>query len=181
MSSGRGKPNPKMLGNKNAVGNSGGGNKPEIYEPKVADRCRKLALLGLTDLEIAGVVRVSEQCFHQWKAKHPELRQALDDGRDDADATVVDSLHQRAKGMTIRQTKVFVNPSTGAVDKVDYKVTLPPDVRAQEIWLRNRRRSRWGNRGDDAEPGTTINIIGGLPQDDGFGGSPLPTDDKKKD
>jgi hypothetical protein len=61
--------------------------RPIIYEAEAhCARAFKLALLGLTDLEIAEQFGISELTLNRWKAEHPEFRKSLKNGKVPADA-----------------------------------------------------------------------------------------------
>ena len=62
-------------------------------------------------------------------------------GRDVADAAVVQKLFSRAIGYTYETKKVFLY--RGEAVKVDHTVHYPPDTQACMFWLRNRRRRHW--------------------------------------
>lgn len=55
-----------------------GPGRPSVYDPSMAEQARKLALLGLTDAEIAEFFGVTEQTINNWKDEHPAfLRPSL--------------------------------------------------------------------------------------------------------
>jgi uncharacterized protein YjcR len=55
-------------GNKNALGNRGGG-RETTYSPEYAEKAFKIALLGATDKELADILGVSETTINAWKKK----------------------------------------------------------------------------------------------------------------
>lgn len=89
------------------------------------DLARKYCLLGATDKDLARYFSVSISTINNWKAAHPEFVDAMGEGKAIADATVAESLYHRAIGADVVEGK------------------LPADVKAAEIWLRNRRRDLW--------------------------------------
>jgi len=68
-------------------------------------------------------------------------------GKERADADVAFSLYQRAKGVTVISEKAFKG-AKGDVVVAETRTQLPGDVRAAEIWLRNRQRKRWAKPED---------------------------------
>jgi hypothetical protein len=60
-----------------------------------------------------------------------------------ADAEVANALRRRALGLTVRETKCFLDPRTGKVTKVTYDKPIPPSEVAAMMWLTNRQRDRW--------------------------------------
>lgn len=125
--------------------------RPSKYDPDtVPEQARKLAMLGLTDREMAGFFGVSEQTLNAWKARHPEFLESLKAGKDVADAEVAVSLYQRATGYShpeddIRSVggEIVITPTTKR---------YPPDTMAAMYWLNNRQRGRW-NRSPDPNGG----------------------------
>ena len=79
-----------------------------------------------------------------WIATIPEFAAAVQQGRDVADADVVQSLHSRATGYSYETEKIF--HYRGDVMKVPHTVHYPPDTTACMFWLRNRRRRDWPRR-----------------------------------
>ena len=69
---------PAPFGNKNAIGNKGGGRKPK-YRPEYAAEVLSLALLGLTDEEIGEHFGVNGPCICKWQKKHVEFGKAVKD------------------------------------------------------------------------------------------------------
>src|ERR1041384_7074197 len=67
--------------------------------PCTAEHVRRvfeLALLGLTDDELAEALGISERTLENWKLRHPEFLEALKRGKSLADAEVAHSLYRRA-------------------------------------------------------------------------------------
>jgi hypothetical protein len=130
-------------GNQNAVGNSGGG-RPSLYKEEYAEMARKVALLGATDAELAGVFDVSEVTINNWKLEHIEFSLALKKGKLIADADVADRLYQRAMGYQHPEVDIRV---------IDHEVVMTPitkiyapDPTAAIFWLKNRQRAKWRDR-----------------------------------
>lgn len=152
--------------------------RPTYYKPEFCEQVTKLCKLGATDKEIAGFFEVSESTLNLWKAEYPEFSESIKKGKIIADAEVAYSLHKRAVGYQYDEvTFEKIGPGEDKVEvgetgiesiKQDlYKkkvVTkeVPPDVAAQNIWLKNRRgkvaqeAQRWADRqeltGSDGAP-----------------------------
>ena len=77
----------------------------------------------------------------QWIATHPEFAEAVQQGRDIADATAVESLFTRVIGYNHQVEKVFLH--RGEPRTAIYTVHVPPETRACMFWLRNRRPEDW--------------------------------------
>ncbi|MBO3760370.1 hypothetical protein [Ciceribacter sp. L1K22] len=117
------------------------GGRPTLYEEKFADQAKMLATLGATDLEISQFFNVSLRTIHRWKIEHEEFREALEIGKDEADAKVEESLYRRAVGYTFDSEKILV--VEGEVQRVETMEHVPPDVKAATFWLQNRRPGIW--------------------------------------
>lgn len=141
-------------GNKNAVGNKGGGRKSD-YQTVFARTAYKLTMLGATDAQLADFFEVSEATINAWKKKHIEFSKALKKGKDVADAEVAMKLFKRATGYKydeVSYEKILLD----ADDKESIKQEafkkkvivkeIAPDVTAQIFWLKNRQKDKWKDR-----------------------------------
>lgn len=108
---------------------------------------RKLAQLGAIEREIADFLEVSPKTIWDWKYNYPEFREALQLGKDEADERVVKALYNRAIGYSFDSEKVHFDKD-GLVSRADIVEHVPPDTRACQYWLNNRRRGEWKNTWD---------------------------------
>lgn len=147
-------------GNKNAVGNKGGN--PGKYKKRVdLKRVKDLMSLGLTDKQLAGVLKVSEQTVNAWKKK-PEFLEALRAGKDFADDQVERALFERATGYEHPEDDIRV--CDGIIVTTPTVKHYPPDTSAAIIWLKNRRPEKWRDKptGDgDGEIKVNITVSNG--------------------
>jgi hypothetical protein len=111
------------------------------YKPDHCTLAYKFCLLGATNEDLAGLFEVCVAIIGYWLRKSPEFKQAVQDGRDVADADVAHSLLQKAKGFTHKDVKVLRGDS--GAQEVEYNRYFPPDTQAAVFWLRNRRRKQW--------------------------------------
>ena len=118
-----------------------GPGRPSLYKPENNEFARKFCLLGATNEDLAGLFDVAVRTIDNWIATIPEFAAAVQQGRDVADADVVQSLHSRATGYNYEAEKIF--HFRGEVMKVPHTVHCPPDTTACMFWLRNRRRRDW--------------------------------------
>ena len=126
-----------------------GAGRPSKYEPEFAQQAEKLAKLGLTDKELAAFFEVEEKTLNNWKHEHPEFLQSLKDGKEMADARVVQKLFERAMGYEHPETKFFTVNKGDFVQEIETRETTkiyPPDVTAAIFWLKNRQPSRWRDK-----------------------------------
>ena len=123
-------------------------NKKTVWRAEIPQQAREFALLGITDREMAVHFGVDETTFNKWKRLHPELKEALDGGRDGANAKVAASLYERAVGFT--ETVQEIKLVMGEPKVVEYKRYFPPEVQAQIFWLKNRRPDLWRDKVENA-------------------------------
>lgn len=142
--------------------------RPTDYKIEYCEQVEKLCKLGATDKETADFFDVTEQTINNWKSEHPEFFESIKKGKIIADAEVAHSLHKRAIGYQYDEvTYEKIGPGDDKVEvgekgmesvKQDLyrkKVVtkeVPPDVAAQNIWLKNRRNKidkealRWADK-----------------------------------
>lgn len=119
-------------------------------------------LLGCTEQRIAEHLGVDYATMIRWKEQHPSFRKAFIDGGEKADAEVAKSMYRMSKGYKANEVTTRKEGKKTSVTIVEKNVA--PNVRAAEIWLRNRTASRknWtrGPEEDDIKPveQPTINI-----------------------
>lgn len=120
-----------------------------IYDPNTfPDMAYKFCLLGATNEQLGKFFGVKTNTIDYWMSTHVPFFKAVHEGRDIADAEVAKSLHNRATGFTKRAVKIFCNPTTGNSEIIEYDEYHPPDTRACQYWLNNRRRhdpGKWVN------------------------------------
>jgi len=127
---------------------------PTLFREKYIDQAYQLALLGLTNDEMASVFGVARATFYNWQKEIPEFLDAIKSGKAPADGEVVASLRQRALGYSHAEMKVFLHE--GKI--VEHVVTkhYPPDTAAMCFWLKNRQRRNWLESFDMTSAGEKI-------------------------
>lgn len=117
--------------------------RPTAYRDGYPEQAYKLAMLGLTDAQIAEFFEISKQTLYDWQAAHPEFLDSITRGKVPADAEVAISLYKRANGYSHEAVKIFLPP--GATEPIYAKYTehYPPDTPAASLWLRNRQKALW--------------------------------------
>jgi hypothetical protein len=154
-------PPPAVLGGLHA------GGRPTVYQDTFPEQLRRLRLLMMTKEQIAQFFGVEVSTITLWCKKHPEFNAAWAAGGDKIDGEVMASLAMRAIGFE-RETKKIVTDANGTILKVEITTNYyPPETNANGLWMSNRRKN-FKLRRDPAEEReeTTINITGGLPDDD---------------
>jgi hypothetical protein len=119
--------------------------RPVEYQQAAHDeKAFDMALLGLTDVQIAKIFGIAESTINVWKEQHSSFLEALTQGREDADAKVARAMYKRALGVTITEEAL-----TRDGDVVKLRKELPSDTAAAKHWLANRQRGRWSNNGEN--------------------------------
>ena len=132
------------------------------YESHVLPRLefvKSAARMGNSEEEIAKQLGVSYSTFREYKKKHPELQAALSEGADDANGAVVNALHRRALGYTVKVRKVvkIKKPVIEDGRKIaeeevletgEEDVHVPADTKAIIFWLTNRIPELWKSSPD---------------------------------
>lgn len=125
-----------------------GPGRDSLYDPSMNDQARKLALLGLTNDEMAAFFGIDVRTFQRWMVSEPAFCQAVNEGKVVADANVADSFYKRATGEHVEIEKLRVNKVTGESEIVKIKTYIPGEAPAALNWLKNRRRQNWQDKQD---------------------------------
>jgi hypothetical protein len=128
------------LGNKRAVGNSGGGRKPK-YQPAMVGIARKACERGMVDLEIADLLGVNVATLYRWKFEHSQFARSFKLGKAEADDRVERALFSRAVGYDFNVEKQVMTRHGPRM--LRWREHAPPDVSAAMAYLKNRRPDRW--------------------------------------
>ena len=153
--------------------------RPTDYRPKYNKQVLSLALLGLTNKEIAEFLEIDEATLYRWKEKFPKFSEALQKGKEKADVEIIDTLRRRAKGFAYDEVTyeriVTEEEMTSGKDLTDKTVQplyrkrvvkkfLPPDPTSMIYWLKNRRPAAWkDNRQIDHKFDGPISFTYGAP------------------
>lgn len=128
--------------------------------PQVCEQAYRLALLGLTNREMAVAFDKDKTTIEYWYRNYPRFKDAIDQGRVFADGKVSEALYQRALGYSHPSVKFFKTTVTEkeydeegnvvkerSYDKIieqPYTKHYPPDTKAAIKWLGVRNRETWG-------------------------------------
>lgn len=121
-----------------------GAGRPTKYRAEYAKQAYKLALGSFTDKQIADFFEIDEKTLNNWKKKFPSFFQSLKRGKQIADATVADSLYQRANGYKHKAVKIM--QFEGQSFEHEYTEHYPPDTTACIFWLKNRQPETWRDK-----------------------------------
>lgn len=124
--------------------------RPTDFKEHYVEEAEKLAMLGLTIVEMATVWGTTEQTLCTWQRKNPALAAAIRRGRTGPDAEVAMSLFKRATGYSHPAVKISVTNVEGEVivTETPYTEHYPPDTAACIFWLKNRRPDLWRDKID---------------------------------
>lgn len=117
------------------------------------------ALLGMTNEQMATALGISFSTFQAWLTRHITFREAVREGKEQADAKVVYSLYQAAVGYTHPSEQILTNriktydPISGKLIgehtealRVPITKQYPPNVKAGIHWLGARQPTQWSQR-----------------------------------
>lgn len=124
--------------------------RPTKYKPEYCDQAMKLCLLGAINEELAKFFDVAVSTIGKWIAEEKEFSDAIRDGREKADAQVAKSLYHRANGYSHSEDKIFIYKGAPVVVKTIKH--YPPDTKAAEFFLKNRRPDLWRDRHEFTGP-----------------------------
>ena len=124
-----------------AVKKRGAGGRPTKFKQEYCDRAFDFALVGMTDDEIAGALKIDRATLYRWKNAHQDLCDAIKRGRDRYDTEVVErALTQRAAGYEYSE-EVMTRDGPSVITK-----RFHGSDTAAIFWLKNRQPDRWRDR-----------------------------------
>tara|TARA_E500000331_G_scaffold47672_1_gene40463 strand:+ start:378 stop:869 length:492 start_codon:yes stop_codon:yes gene_type:complete len=136
-----------------AVKKRGAGGRPTKFKPEFCDRAFDFALVGMTDDEIAGALKIDRATLYRWKNSYPQLCDAIKRGRDRYDNEVVEkALTQRAAGYDY-QEEVMTREGPSVITK-----RFHGSDTAAIFWLKNRNPDRWRDRVEHDVRAAVVNI-----------------------
>lgn len=100
---------------------------------------------GLTDEQLAQKMEISPSTLYEWKAKFPEISEALKKGKEVVDIQVENALLKRALGYEYMEERVEISEKDGKKVIQTMKQVIP-DTTAQIFWLKNRRPDKWRDK-----------------------------------
>lgn len=117
----------------------------ETAQP-IINKAYRLALLGLSDEDIALHCGIAVATFYVWLKSRKDFSEAIEKGRTLADAEVSNAMYQSATGFKREIERIEIK-KTGehTSEPVVVKVTeqIPPNTAAGIFWLKNRQKRYW--------------------------------------
>ena len=126
------------------------------------DKCIEMAKLGLTDVQMANVLGMTEQTLNNWKAKDRVFFESLKEAKVMSDESVVKSLYQRATGY--EHPEIHISNYQGEVTETPIIKHYAPDTTAMIFWLKNRQPDKWRDKQEIEQTNTNIDL--NLSEDD---------------
>ena len=116
------------------------------YNPKeTPKKAKELAAKGLLDKDIAKALGISVPTLKLWRKKHPELNEAMKEGKIVPDDQVEASLFKKAMGYEVEEKEYDVEGDKKILKRTKTKHISPSDV-AIIFWLKNRRPEEWRDK-----------------------------------
>lgn len=100
---------------------------------------------SLTKTELAKKIDVNPKTLSMWERKYPEIENAIKRGRDITDVYVENAILKKALGFETTEVKKVVK-ADGAEEVTTVYKSVPPDVTAASVWLKNRCPERWRDK-----------------------------------
>lgn len=113
------------------------------WKPEYVEQAYKLAMLGLTDKQMAEFWGLQVQVIDYWKQQKEDFRAALKRGKIEADAEVAIALHKKACGYDYEEELIFKNKAGEITGRQTVKKHQPADSWAALKWLAIRQRENW--------------------------------------
>ncbi len=137
-----------------------GPGRPSLYDPAMNETARKLALLGMTDEQMAEFFGVTVQTFYNWQDQYSAFFEAVHAGKVVADAEVANSFYKRATGEFVEFQKL-AKKADGSSELITLKRWEPGDPAAALNWLKNRQPEKWRDKQtvDHTHSGMVVNRI----------------------
>ena len=117
------------------------GSKPIKWNDQRCKQAYELALLGVTEDQMARVMDVSVDTIAYWKKTKPEFLRALMDGRTLADVEVAKAFYRTCTGYEYEEDVVL--QYRGNTEIVRVRKVVPANPYACAKWLAIRQRETW--------------------------------------
>lgn len=122
---------------------------------------------GYTIENIADRIGISKECLWRWMKMYPEIKQAVNTGRELVDYKVENALLKAALGYKTKEVRITTTIKNGrTIETVKEKIEREqaPNVSACQVWLYNRTPKKWKNMNaranilDEIDEDTSIHI-----------------------
>lgn len=113
---------------------------------------------SLTKNELARKLGVAPKTLSLWESKYPEIEEALRQGREITDVRVENAILKKALGFETTEVKKVVK-ADGAEEITTVVKSVPPDVSAASVWLKNRCPERWRDKPQEEDSLSKVDKI----------------------
>lgn len=113
---------------------------------------------SLTKGELAKKLGIAAKTLSLWERRYPEIKDALKQGREITDAQVENAILKKALGFETTEVKKVIK-ADGAEEVTTVQKSVPPDVSAASVWLKNRCPERWRDKPSDDNGLTKVDRI----------------------
>lgn len=105
---------------------------------------------GGNDADAARLLGISARTLYLWKAKYPDLLEAITRGKRPVDAEVETLLLDLCRGGWLKKITTVVDKDGKLKETRVTKQQTAPNFEAIRLWIMNRMRQKWGN--SDKQP-----------------------------
>lgn len=113
---------------------------------------------SLTKNELARKLGIAPKTLSLWESKYPEIEEALRQGREITDVRVENAILKKALGFETTEVKKVVK-ADGAEEITTVVKSVPPDVSAASVWLKNRCPERWRDKPQEEDSLSKVDKI----------------------
>ena len=113
---------------------------------------------SLTRNELARKLEIAPKTLALWESRYPEIAEALRQGREIIDARVENAILKKALGFETTEIKKVVK-ADGAEEVTTVYKSVPPDVTAASVWLKNRCPEKWRDKPQEEDSLSKVDKI----------------------
>lgn len=113
---------------------------------------------SLTKNELAAKLGIAPKTLSLWEKKYPAIEEALRQGREITDVRVENAILKKALGFETTEVKKVVK-ADGAEEITTVVKSVPPDVSAASVWLKNRCPERWRDKPQEEDSLSKVDKI----------------------
>ena len=113
---------------------------------------------SLTRNELARKLEIAPKTLALWESRYPEIAEALRQGREIIDARVENAILKKALGFETTEVKKVVK-ADGAEEVTTVYKSVPPDVTAASVWLKNRCPVKWRDKPQEEDSLSKVDKI----------------------
>jgi hypothetical protein len=142
------------------------GRKPlwdEMDMPSRLEAVRGWAKLGSTDIEMCGMLEISQETFYKWKREKPEFAEAIKAGKHVSNGELVNGAFKQANGFFVTVTepmKLRDVDGSEFIEMVTYEKYVPPNNTMAIFMLKNRLSKDFKDKQEVNHSGALpINIV----------------------